>query len=208
MADKIAQRLGAACITVPTGFKYISEVINTRKEGSFVFGFEESCGFLSGDFVMDKDGVMALLLMLEAACECRENGETLYSRLRSLYETYGWHKEKVISAVMEGEGGMQKISSIMARLRKTVPAALGGQPVTGFTDYQSGLCSDAGCTKETDFPRENAFKLALENGWVCVRPSGTEPKIKLYAAVYGKIQEEAGRLIAALEEDAKAVILG
>jgi phosphoglucomutase len=205
MADKIAEKQGAACITVPTGFKYIADVINTRKEGTFIFGFEESCGFLAGDFVMDKDGVMAMLLMLEVACECKETGETLYQRLRALYDTHGWHKEKVISAVMEGQGGMEKIGAIMKRLRETPPGTLGGQSVIGFTDYQSGLFKGADGVKEIDFPCENALKFTLENGWVSVRPSGTEPKIKLYVAVWGDTKEEAEKLFNALEEDAGAL---
>lgn len=206
MADKIAQKLGAECITVPTGFKYIADVINTRKEGTFIFGFEESGGFLAGDFVMDKDGVMALLLMLEVACECKEAGETLYQRLRSLYESYGWHKEKVISAVMEGDGGMERKAAIMKRLRETPPGTLGGQSVTGFTDYQSGTYKDGEGTRQIDFPRENALKLSMENGWVSVRPSGTEPKIKLYVAAYGDTKESAETFFAALEKDAAALV--
>ena len=134
MAESIAQGMGAQCVTVPTGFKYIGDLKNTRKQGAFVFGFEESYGFLAGDFAADKDGVMALLLLLEVMCECRAEGETLYGRLEKLYEQYGWYRESVTSAVMEGDGGMKSIESIMQRLRETPPMSIGGQKTVAVTD--------------------------------------------------------------------------
>lgn len=208
MADIIAKGHGAQCVTVPTGFKYIADVINTRSEGTFVFGFEESCGFLADSFVMDKDGVMAMLLLLEAVCECREEGETLYGRLRSLYGEYGWHREKVTSAVMEDGTGMDKIASIMMRLRETPPERLGGQNVVSVTDYRSGEKRSPQGVSIIDFPREDALRFELEKGWVCVRPSGTEPKIKLYTAVSAGTSEEAQALLAALESGARDTVLG
>ncbi len=206
MADEMAKRLGAECITVPTGFKYIADVINTRRRGKFIFGFEESCGFLAGAFVSDKDGVMGLLLLLEVMCECVERGETLYQRLTSLYNTYGWYKEKVTSTVLDGESGMAMIEEIMQRLRKSAPQTLGGQRVAAATDYLSGIRRDAAGETIIDFPRENALKYELENGWVCVRPSGTEPKIKLYTAVCGETKEASETLLDALWKDADAAI--
>jgi len=206
MADSIAQYMGAQCVTVPTGFKYIGDLKNTRKQGSFVFGFEESYGFLAGDFAADKDGVMALLLLLEVMCECKAHGETLYGRLKRLYEKYGWYRESVTSAVMEGDGGMKRIESIMQRLRETPPMSIGGQKTVAVTDYQSGVHKDGEGVKRIDFPSENALKIALENGWVCVRPSGTEPKIKLYTAVRGATDDEARKMLDALERDAKKLL--
>jgi phosphoglucomutase len=208
MADEIAKGMGAESITVPTGFKYISDVVNTRKQGKFVFGFEESCGFLAGDFVADKDGVMALLLLLEVMCECSERGETLYQRLISLFNTYGWHKEKVTSTVLDGESGMAKKEEIMQRLRKSAPQTLGGQRVAAVIDYLSGVRRDGERETIIDFPRENALRFELGKGWVCVRPSGTEPKIKLYAAVNGKTKEASETLLDALWKDANTMICG
>lgn len=205
MAERIAEGLGAKCITVPTGFKYISDIVNTRKKGKFIFGFEESCGFLAGDFVSDKDGVMALLLLLEVMCECADRGETLYQRLESLYRTYGWHKEKVTSLVLS-EGGVKRKEEIMQRLRQSAPETLGGQRVVAAIDYLSGIRKDRKTETYIDFPRENALKFELEKGWVCVRPSGTEPKIKLYAAVNGETKEVSEMLLDALQKDANAII--
>lgn len=207
MAESIAAGLGAECITVPTGFKYIADVINTRKRGKFVFGFEESCGFLADDFVADKDGIMALLLLLEVICECADRGETLYQRLVSLYETYGWHKEKVTSTVLS-DGGMGKKEEIMQCLRQSAPETLGGQRVVATTDYLSGIRKEGERETLLDFPRENALKFELESGWVAVRPSGTEPKIKLYAAVNGKTKQASEMLLDALYNEASALIGG
>jgi len=206
MADEIAKSYGIECVTVPTGFKYVADAINKRKRGRFVFGFEESGGFLAGDIARDKDGVMAMLLILETLCECKEKGETLYSRLQSLYGAYGWHNEKVISAQMEGEDGMMRISAIMRGLRTAPPELLGGQKVLGYADYKDGKYKYPGGMKPLDFPRENAVIFDLEKGWFCVRPSGTEPKIKIYAAVCGKTQEEAKRLSDALAAEARKLI--
>jgi phosphoglucomutase len=206
MAESIARGMGAQCVTVPTGFKYIGDLKNTRRQGTFVFGFEESYGFLAGDFEADKDGVMALLLLLEVMCECRANGETLYGRLKKLYGQYGWYRESVTSAVMEGEGGMKSIEKIMQRLREAPPISMGGQKTVAVTDYLSGIHKDGSEVKHIDFPSENALKFTLENGWVCVRPSGTEPKIKLYTAVRGATDGEAQQLLDSLEGDARKLL--
>ena len=202
MADEIAAHYGARCITVPTGFKFISDItFNKEPDATFVFGFEESCGFLADNFVADKDGVMAGLLLLEVLCACKKSGQTLYQRLRSLYEKYGWHKEKVISAVMDGADGMEKVASIMAGLRDQQPEVLGGQRVNAVTDYQSGEKKTKDGTETIDFPRVNAMKLTLEHGWVCVRPSGTEPKLKVYLGVSEKTNAQSQALLGQLMDE-------
>ena len=207
MADDIAAHYGARCITVPTGFKFISDIIfNKETDAKFVFGFEESCGFLADDFVADKDGVMAGLLLLEVLCACKKNGQTLYQRLRGLYEKFGWHKEKVISAVMDGAGGMDKVAAIMAGLRSDQPEELGGQRVVSVTDYLSGEKKTGDEVETVDFPRVNAMKLKLEHGWMCVRPSGTEPKLKVYLGVSEKTNAQSEALLSALADDAPKLL--
>lgn len=207
MADDIAGAFGIESITVPTGFKYISDIFNNqRKQGAFVFGFEESCGFLAGDFVADKDGVMAGLLLLEVLCECKKNVETLYQRLRSLYEQYGWHKEKVVTAMLEGEDGMQRVKNIMQKLRDHVPTQFGGQQVISYTDYQGGFVQDKNGKMPIDFPQSNAVCFTLEKGWICVRPSGTEPKLRVYCGVCDTTREASDELLTALEKEARALL--
>lgn len=207
MADDIAKSFGAQCITVPTGFKFISDVVNNKKNAAnFVFGFEESCGFLADDFVGDKDGVMAGMLLLEVLCECKKNGETLYQRLNSLYEKYGWHKEKTVYAMFEGLDGMDKVKKIMKNLRKNPPAVLGGQKVILYTDYKSGKEKDESGIRDIDFQRSDALCYTLPNGWLCIRPSGTEPKLRVYIGVCEKTNEASQKLLSELEKDAKAFL--
>ncbi len=207
MADDIAKSFGARCITVPTGFKYISDTINNKENAqNFVFGFEESCGFLAGDFIADKDGVMAGMLLLEVLCECKKNGETLYERLFSLYEKYGWHKEKTVYAIFDGLDGMDKVKRIMKNLRENPPKTLGGQKVVLTADYLQAKEYDANGEADIDFPHSDALCFNLENGWLCIRPSGTEPKLRVYCGVYEKTNEASQKLLDALEKDAKALL--
>jgi phosphoglucomutase len=204
MADDIAAYYGVRCLTVPTGFKYISDIMfNQEPDSAFVFGFEESCGFLASRFVGDKDGVMAGLLLLEVLCDCKKNGQTLYQRLRSLYDKYGWHKEKVISVVMDGADGMTRVAGIMATLRGVAPLMLGGQRVEAVMDYLSGTCQNDGQIETIDFPRVDALKFTLERGWMSVRPSGTEPKLKVYIGVSESDNAASEERLKALETDAR-----
>ena len=206
MAGEIASGFGVECIVVPTGFKFISNVVRRMTDRRFVLGFEESYGYLTGDFVADKDGVMALLLLLEVLCECRRNGETLYGRLRALYDRYGWHKEKVISASMDTPDGMQRVQDIMQRLRGDAPAVLGGQRTVAVTDYKSGIKKDANGARGIDFARTDALEFETKDGWLMIRPSGTEPKIKAYVGARAETDQAAGALLDALQRDAQALI--
>lgn len=206
MANEIARRFGILCITIPTGFKYISDMIHTNPDKRFVFGFEESCGFLADNFVREKDGVMAALLLLEVLCECRKTGKSLYDHLRSLYDTYGWHKEKVYAAVYEGLDGMDKIAGIMAGLRDNPPATLGGQRVHARIDYLAGTIADASGRRPYDFPLNDALEFSLPSGWLVIRPSGTEPKVRVYMGVHEKTNEASEALLSALEADAKNML--
>ena len=206
MADEIAQSFGVECVTVPTGFKYIADAINRLSNQRFVFGFEESCGYLADDYAADKDGMLAGLLLLEVMCECKKNGITLYQRLISLYQKYGWHKEKVLDTMLDFPGGMDRIKDVLSGLREKPPAVFGGLRVLSFTDYLTGMVREAGAEKKIDFPSENALEFRLEKGWMCIRPSGTEPKLRIYFGAREKTNEACETLLSAIEKDAKALI--
>ena len=206
MADDIARRFGIECVTIPTGFKYISNAIHQNPDKQFVFGFEESCGFLADTFVREKDGTIAVLLLLEVLCECKKNGKTLYQHLRSLYETYGWHKEKVVAAVYEGLDGMEKMNGIMTGLRTNPPATLGGQRVVERIDYATGTITDETGQHPYDFSRTDALGFFLPSGWLIIRPSGTEPKVRVYCGVHENTNEASEALLGALAADAQQML--
>ncbi len=193
MARAIAADYGVPVFDVLTGFKFIGEKIQQFEESgehTFVFGFEESFGYLSGTSVRDKDGVNASLLLCEAACACMERGETLYDALQAIYKKYGYYKERGVSVTLPGKDGVAKIAGIMDNLRKNPPKELAGLKVLAVRDYQKSLrVSDQG-EERLDYPKSNVLYYELEDSnWCCVRPSGTEPKIKLYVATKAGTQE-------------------
>ncbi len=201
LADSIAQEYGVKCHTVLTGFRFISELI-ARSEGTtnFIFGFEESCGFLAGDGSRDKDGVLAALLLCKAAQYYKENGKGLLDVLGELYSHYGYYIEEVKNVEFSGVDGMAKMQSIMSAFRNKKYDSIGGLKVIRKEDYQSGISTDAVGTKPIDMPRINAVKYLLEGGaWACVRPSGTEPKIKIYFASCAADEQSAKRQIDCLK---------
>ena len=185
MARAIAESFGCEMIEVLTGFKYIAEQIRLFEETgahTFMFGFEESFGYLSGTDVRDKDGVNACMLIAEAACWYKKNyGCTLVDAIDRLYEQYGYYGDKVTSFVLPGKDGLEKMQSVMKALRGTVPAEFGGVKVVAVRDYLSSERVEGGKTTALTLPKSNVMYFELEGGaWLCVRPSGTEPKIKLY----------------------------
>ena len=186
MARAICDDYGVKLYEVLTGFKFIGEKIQQFEEtGShtFLFGFEESFGYLSGTQVRDKDGVNASLLLCEAACACMDRGETLYDALQRLYKKYGYFKEKSISVTLPGKDGVAKIASIMASIRENPPREVAGLRVLAVRDFKTGIRTADGKEEALDFPRSNVLYYEIEGGnWLCIRPSGTEPKIKLYVA--------------------------
>lgn len=211
LARAICDDFGVAMVEVLTGFKFIGEKIQQFEEtGShtFLFGFEESFGYLSGTQVRDKDGVNASLLLCEAACACMDRGETLYDALQAIYRRYGYYQERGVSVTLPGKDGAEKIQRMMTAMRANPPRVLAGVRVLAVRDFLRGARVDAsGAETALDFPRSNVLYFELEGGnWVCVRPSGTEPKIKLYIASKGENEARAAELNAALTEAARALL--
>ena len=210
LARAICEHYGVKMVEVLTGFKFIGEKIQQFEETgdyTFLFGFEESFGYLSGTQVRDKDGVNASLLLCEATCACMERGETLYDALQRLYRQYGYFKETGLSVVLPGKDGVEKMQAIMAGLRQTPPAELAGLRVTAVRDFLRGVRTEGEKEEPLDFPKSNVLYFELEGGnWVCVRPSGTEPKIKLYIATRAQDQAAADERNAALSVAAKEML--
>jgi len=188
LADRIAEHYGVELRSVLTGFKWIGDQIHrleSKNEAErFIFGFEESYGYLAGTYVRDKDAVVASMLICEMAAYYRSIGSSIKARLEEIYETYGHYLNAVDSFEFPGLSGMEKMSGIMEALRKNPPKELAGYAVTKVTDFEQA--------ETTGLPRANILLFALENGeTVIVRPSGTEPKIKTYFTTKGKGMDEA-----------------
>ena len=186
MARAIAESFGCKMIEVLTGFKYIAEQIQLFENtgcNTFMFGFEESFGYLSGTDVRDKDGVNACMLIAEAASWYKKMyNKTLADAIDMLYEQYGYYGDKVTSFVLPGKDGLEKMQTVMAALRANPPREFAGEKVAALRDYQTSVRTTADGASETlTLPKSNVLYFELENkAWICVRPSGTEPKIKLY----------------------------
>ena len=186
MARAIAEDYNVKLIKVLTGFKYIAEQIHlfeTTGCNTFMFGFEESFGYLSGTDVRDKDGVNACMLIAEAASWYKKMyDKTLADAIDMLYEKYGYYGDKVTSFVLPGKDGLEKMQHTMAALRENPPKDFAGEKVVAVRDYQTSVRKTvSGETETLTLPKSNVLYFELENkAWICVRPSGTEPKIKLY----------------------------
>ena len=198
LANRICENYGVKMYEVLTGFKFIGEKIQQFQdsgEHTFLFGFEESYGFLSSTFVRDKDGVNASLLISEVACACMAEGITLYDRVQEIFREYGYFVEKVVSTTLPGKDGLTRMKEIMAGLREHPPVEIGGMKVTAVRDYLKGIRVADGKNEKTGLPASDVLYFELEDGcWVCVRPSGTEPKIKLYVNTNNKDQKKAEEL--------------
>lgn len=199
MAKAIAEHYGVRYYEVLTGFKYIGQKMREfeqSKDGTYLFGFEESYGCLIGDHARDKDAVVATMALCEAAAYYKTKQMTLWDAMTALYERYGYYKDDILSITMKGMEGLQKIQDIMTELRKHPPKEVGGYRVTAIRDYQEGtVCKLAtGETTATGLPSSNVLYFEMEQEvWLCIRPSGTEPKIKLYFGVTGSSMEDADR---------------
>ncbi len=207
MAAAIAKSFGCEMIEVLTGFKYIAEQIHrfeTTGCNTFMFGFEESFGYLSGTDVRDKDGVNACMLIAEAAAWYKKMyNKTLVDAIDMLYEQYGYYGDKVTSFVLPGKDGLEKIQTVMQALRANPPKSFAGTDVKALRDYQTSkrICGEA--VEELTLPKSNVLYFELEGGaWICVRPSGTEPKIKLYVNAVSGSAGETQRLLNAYSDAA------
>lgn len=206
MADKVAESYGCKMMSVLTGFKYIGgEILRLEglgEEGKYVFGFEESCGYLKGTYARDKDAVVASMLVCEAAAWAKKNGMDLVDYLDSLYAKFGCYAAKVQSIELQGITANEVSKAFMASIRENTPAEIAGVKVSATADYQSSVykCLKCGKTEPIDLPKSNVFTMELgEQGKIIVRPSGTEPKIKLYYTAIGKDWDEAYALLASLQ---------
>ena len=191
LADAIAKGYNVKLIEVLTGFKYIGQQIlgfENSGKGTYLFGFEESYGCLIGTYARDKDAIVATMALCEAAAYYKTQGKTLWDAMIDMYEEFGYYKDAIQAVTMKGIEGLQKIQEIMTTLRQNPPAEFAGHKVTAVRDYKLDEITDiaTGEKKPTGLPNSNVLYYELtDDAWVCVRPSGTEPKVKFYYGVKG-----------------------
>ncbi|WP_368252141.1 phospho-sugar mutase [Enterococcus sp. 2201sp1_2201st1_B8_2201SCRN_220225] len=200
----IAKSYDTTMFNVLTGFKFIAEKIQQFEEDhshSFMFGFEESYGYLVKPFVRDKDAIQALVLIAEVAAFYKKQGKTLYDGLQDIFAEYGYYKEKTISVTLSGLEGPSKIKAIMDKFRNEAPKTLGNVAVVQTEDFKNLTCTtSAGAVTKMTTPPSDVLKYQMaDESWVAVRPSGTEPKIKFYIGVKGDSQQAADDRVAELE---------
>lgn len=212
MARKIAESYGVEIIDVLTGFKFIGEQIRMLDDTGikkFMFGFEESYGYLSGTHARDKDAVVASMLIAEVCAWYKSRGMNLYQGLLEMFEKYGYVKEGIDSFTLKGKEGLEKIESAMAALRSMELSKVGPKDVEVIADYekQEKLVVKTGERTETGLPKSNVLHYTLDPGfWFCIRPSGTEPKIKIYYGVSSTSMENADRELESLKRDVMSVV--
>ncbi len=207
MAKAVAKEYGAALIEVLTGFKYIGEQIRLFEENQtyhYVFGMEESYGCLAGTYARDKDACVAVMLLCEVAAYEKKQGKTLWDAILELYHKYGFYKEGLASLTLKGIDGAKQIQERIRLMRENPPKALGGHRVLAIRDYQADRRENmqTGEVTKTGLPASNVLYYELEdNAWCCVRPSGTEPKIKYYFGVKGDSLADAETKLERLKKD-------
>ncbi len=201
ITSKIAAKYGVELVEVLTGFKFIGEQIGfLEKKGQqdrYIFGYEESYGYLAGGYVRDKDAVVASMLICEMAAYYRTKGKSLIQVRKEMYEEYGFYCNKLDTFTFEGASGMQKMSDIMDKMRTDYPKTVAGYKVIGFADYEASEKTDlaTGAKEKITLPKSNVISLYLEDhNKAIIRPSGTEPKLKVYYTAVGKTMEEAEAL--------------
>ena len=212
MADAIAKSYGVGLIEVLTGFKYIGQQIlgfETTGKGHYLFGCEESYGCLIGTHARDKDAIVATMALCEAAAYYKTKGKTLWDAMVDMYEKYGYYKDAIQSITLKGIEGLQKIQEILETLRKNPPMEVGGYKVVKARDYQADTIRDiaTGEVTSTGLPSSNVLYYDLtDDAWLCVRPSGTEPKVKFYYGIKGTSLEDADEKSDKLGKEVLAMI--
>ncbi len=202
LADRIAENYGVTMKAVLTGFKYIGgeilELENKKEEHKFIFGFEESCGYLKGTYARDKDAVVASMLVCELAAYFKNQGKSVVDAMNDIYETYGQFLAKVQSIELTGSDAMEKAANMMANLRNQIPQSIGGAAVTSVRDYKSRIEKNmvTGCESAIELPSSNVLEFILgKSGSVIARPSGTEPKVKFYYTAVADTKAAAQELL-------------
>ena len=204
-AAEIAESYGVEMINVLTGFKWIADQIHqyeTKHNHTFMFGFEESYGYLVKPFVRDKDAIQSLVLLAEVAAYYRSRNMTLYDGLQELFKKYGYFKEKTISNTYAGVDGPAKIEGLMKKFREESPSEFAGQKVVALEDFSKGTKTTAdGKVSDLDMPEANVLRYTLEDKtWIAIRPSGTEPKLKYYIGTSADSNEKAEEKLASFEK--------
>lgn len=202
IVDEICKSYGVELKQVLTGFKYIGEQIllleQKGEQNRYIFGFEESYGYLAGTYVRDKDAVVASMLIVEAASFYKKQGKTLIDVMNGLYEKHGYYLNRVSEVVREGADGMAQLAEIMKNLRANCPAEIGGYKVVGLSDYLESVSTDIATGEKTviNLPKSNVLSYKLDGGnALIVRPSGTEPKVKMYCTAKGSDKADAEKII-------------
>lgn len=214
LAKAISKNYELECIEVLTGFKNIGAVMKKAEENNdktYVFGFEESYGCLIGDYARDKDGIAAVMALCEAACYYKSKGKTLWDAMNDIYEKYGYYKEAQVSIVREGAQGAQEIKNMMTKMRNSNIEKIGEYKVLTFKDIDKDIVKNmqTGEIQKTFLPQSNVLYYELENNsWCAVRPSGTEPKIKLYMGVKGTSHEDAKCKLEDLKDEMTKLVKG
>ena len=214
LAKAIAKNYNLECIEVLTGFKNIGAVMKKAEETGdkkYVFGFEESYGCLIGDYARDKDGISAVMALCEAACYYNSKGKTLWDAMIDIYEKYGYYEEAQVSIVKEGPEGAQAIKDMMTKMRNSDIKKIGEYNVIKFKDIEKDIIKDVktGEITKTGLPKSNVLYYELEDdNWCCIRPSGTEPKIKLYMGVKKSSSIEAEKKLEELKQAMIEVVEG
>ena len=207
LADPVAEDYNLKLIEVLTGFKYIGEQIKLFEQNNtyeYVFGFEESYGCLVGTHARDKDAIVAVMCLAETAAYAKKHGKTLWDEMIRIYDKYGYYKEGIHTVTLKGVDGAEQIKNIMEKIRQNPPKEFGELKVKEFRDYDADttLNIETGEKGKTGLPKSNVLYFDLENNsWCCVRPSGTEPKIKFYMGVKGTSLEDAGKKLEDLKKD-------
>jgi phosphoglucomutase len=207
LADRIAAQYGVTMKAVLTGFKYIGgEILALEEKGEeskYIFGFEESCGYLKGTYARDKDAIVASMLVCELAASLKNEGRTILDALNDVYKTYGIYLANVQSLELTGADAMEKAAKLMADLRSSIPATIGGAPVTCVKDYLTREQRDMVSGEVTPIllPKSNVLEFVLgDSGSVIARPSGTEPKVKFYYTAVASTEEDAQSLLNAMKK--------